>query len=68
MEKYAVAYAVNASLPLFTEEDLHSLAHTINVEGQALQVNFVHSLLVCHNVPFSQTAVMTARGGMTSGL
>lgn len=27
MKKYAMAYAVNDSLPLFTEEDLHSLTH-----------------------------------------
>ncbi len=27
MKKYAIAYAVNDSLPLFTEEDLHNLTH-----------------------------------------
>lgn len=27
MKKYAIAYAVNDSLPLFTEDDLHNLTH-----------------------------------------
>lgn len=51
MKKYAIAYAVNNSLPLLTEEDLRSLTH-INlafgvVEGEKLNISrLIHMGLI----------------------